>query len=174
MHLGTSRGENKRGDGIGSQHRGGKGHEREVRHRGRTIHQGIMKEIGPHAAHHQPPAFLTQAVAAGQGIYFLGMARNLDHGGRGAGHDLIRPLVLGFAHRSGRGARRSAGRRAAGRLFAGGLLTFRLFGRRQVPRGACGAGGLGGVVESAHIIPAYAVKNLFQEVTLSRDYTGEA
>ena len=31
----------------------------------------------------------------------------------------------------------------------------------------------GGVVESAHIIPAYAVKNLFQEVTLSRDYTGE-
>ena len=99
----------------------------------------------------------------------ISMTLNLDHGGHGAGHDLIRALVDGFAHRSSRGARRSASR-----LFAGGLLAFRLFGRRQVPRGACGAGGLGGVVESAHIIPAYAVKNLFQEVTLSCDYTGEA
>ena len=169
MYLGTPRGENERGDGIGGQHRGGKGHKREVRHRGRTVHQGIMEEIGPHAAHHQPPAFLTQAIAAGQGVHFISMTLNLDHGGHGAGHDLIRALVDGFAHRSSRGARRSASR-----LFAGGLLAFRLFGRRQVPRGACGAGGLGGVVESAHIIPAYAVKNLFQEVTLSRDYTGEA
>ncbi len=154
MYLGAPRGKDERGYRISREHRRGKSHEREVRHCGCTVHQRIVEEIRPHAADHQPPAFLAQAIAAGQRIHIFGMPFNLDHGGRSTRHDLIRAFIDGFAHRSGRGARRFAGRRIA--------------------RGVCGAGDLGGIVQSAHIIPAYAVKNLFQEVTLSCDYTGEA
>ena len=101
MYLGAPRGKDERGYRIGREHRRSKGHEREIRHRGGAIHQGIVEEVRPHAAEHQPPAFLAQAVTAGQRVHIFGVAFDLDHGGRGTRHDFIRALIDGFSYRSG-------------------------------------------------------------------------
>lgn len=91
MYFGLPGGEDERGNRIGREHRWGKGHEREIRHRGGAIQQGIVEEVRPHAADNQPPAFLAQAIATGQRIYIIGVALTLTTVGAELGTILSAP-----------------------------------------------------------------------------------
>ena len=92
LHFRLAGGEDKRGDGIGSQHRGRKSHEREVGHPGGTVHEGIVEEVIPRAADDQPPALLAQAITFGEGVALIIVSLDLQDGRALKRHDGLRLL----------------------------------------------------------------------------------